>query len=218
MSQQAISSSFSVTSTRGESSSLTAVLARLNLTQFLEGFKSEGYETSVDLAEINIAKVEQICGSIGMQSGHTLRFCRWVREQQHLGVDIVGSRKSHFREAAAEVDPTDVPQQGSQLPCSEKNEVRPTFEVQPLTLMTRLESLLRCPITQEPMADPVTTSDGQSYERSAIEQWFNSGQNPSPATGKTLIHKNLVPAFAFRGVIHEVFPEARERFEAAYEV
>jgi hypothetical protein len=68
------------------------------------------------------------------------------------------------------------------------------------------------------MADPVNTLDGHSYERSAIEQWFNDGKNTSPITGKTLIHKNLVPAFALRNAIHEVFPEARERFEAAFEV
>jgi len=67
------------TDTGDESSSLSAVLAELNLKQFLEGFLSEGYETSVDLAEINTAQVEQVCANIGMQSGHTLRFCRWVR-------------------------------------------------------------------------------------------------------------------------------------------
>jgi hypothetical protein len=68
------------------------------------------------------------------------------------------------------------------------------------------------------MADPVTTHDGQSYERSAIEQWFNSGKSISPATGATLMHQNLVPVFALRSAIHEAFPEARERFEAAREV
>jgi len=65
------------------------------------------------------------------------------------------------------------------------------------------------------MADPVSTPDGQSYERSAIEQWFNSGKDTSPATGSTLIHQNLVPNIALRNIIHEVCPEARERFEAA---
>jgi hypothetical protein len=63
------------------------------------------------------------------------------------------------------------------------------------------------------MADPVSTPDGQSYERTAIEQWFNSGEDTSPATGAALIHQNLVPNIALRNIIHEVCPEAREHFE-----
>ena len=77
---------------------------------------------------------------------------------------------------------------------------------------------MRCPISQKSMADPVFAPDGQSYERSAIEQWFSSGKNTSPATGATLLDQNLVPAFALRRAIHGAFPEARERFEAILEV
>ena len=68
------------------------------------------------------------------------------------------------------------------------------------------------------MADPVGTADGQSYDRSAIEQWFSLGNNTSPATGAALANLNLAPAFALRSVIHEAFPEALHRFENTQEV
>lgn len=34
-------------------------------------------------------------------------------------------------------------------------------------------NLLCCPITKENMTDPVMTDDGYTYERSAIEQWYD---------------------------------------------
>ena len=49
----------------------------------------------------------------------------------------------------------------------------------------------RCPITCEPMSDPVICSDGFSYERKAIEEWFRS-HNTSPATNEQVI-KTLIP-------------------------
>jgi hypothetical protein len=195
-------------SNRGETTSLSAVLAELNLTQFLEGFISEGFVTSVDLAGINTAQAEQVCGNVGMKIGHTLRFCRWVREQ-HSGVSL-DVHASQLLEAAEEGPSEEA--EGS--PPGEELEASRAFEAQSPTLATRLEAWMRCPITKDPMADPVVTHDGQSYERSAIEQWFNSGKVTSPATGATLTHQNLVPEFALRGAIHEAFPEARERFEA----
>ena len=37
-------------------------------------------------------------------------------------------------------------------------------------------NLMRCPITEAPFQDPVVASDGYTYERYAIEHWFQSGQ------------------------------------------
>jgi hypothetical protein len=85
-------------------------------------------------------------------------------------------------------------------------------------LVARIEGLMLCPVTLDPMADPVITSDGQTYDRSAIETWFNSGKTTSPATGAVLDNLNLVTPIALRNAIHETFPEAREQFEAALQV
>ncbi|KAK7292841.1 hypothetical protein RJT34_15695 [Clitoria ternatea] len=39
-----------------------------------------------------------------------------------------------------------------------------------------------CPITQDVMVDPVETSSGQTFERSAIEKWFAEGNKLCPLT------------------------------------
>ena len=39
-----------------------------------------------------------------------------------------------------------------------------------------------CPITLSKMSDPVVTSDGQTYERTAIEDWLKT-HDTSPLTG-----------------------------------
>ena len=43
-----------------------------------------------------------------------------------------------------------------------------------------------CPITGEIMEDPVSTIDGNSYERTAIERWFATRRITSPLTGARL--------------------------------
>ena len=58
-----------------------------------------------------------------------------------------------------------------------------------------------CPITQELMSDPVMASDGHTYERAAIERWFESNQT-SPLTGEELASKALVPNMMIRSMVH----------------
>ena len=57
-----------------------------------------------------------------------------------------------------------------------------------------------CPITLEIMRDPVTTADGQAYERAAIERWLLA-HDTSPLTGMRLHVKHLSPAIALRQLI-----------------
>jgi hypothetical protein len=45
---------------------------------------------------------------------------------------------------------------------------------------------LVCTITSELFVDPVTTSDGETYERGAIEHWFALGHTTSPSTNQEL--------------------------------
>ena len=56
---------------------------------------------------------------------------------------------------------------------------------------------LVCPITQEVMDDPVITSDGHTFERSAIEAWL-SNNSTNPMTGGEIPSKALTPNFALR--------------------
>lgn len=68
-------------------------------------------------------------------------------------------------------------------------------------LQARLEELRAqpCPITGEVMLDPVITMDGYTYERAAIETWFQSSDR-SPMTNLS-ISATLVPNIAIRQVI-----------------
>ena len=59
-----------------------------------------------------------------------------------------------------------------------------------------------CPITQEVMSDPVSTVDGQTYERSAIARWL-ARKKTSPLTGMALETTALIPNHALRKLIEE---------------
>ena len=59
-----------------------------------------------------------------------------------------------------------------------------------------------CSITCDVMDDPVSTIDGQTYERGAIEQWFRN-RNTSPLTGALLDDKRLIPNISLRNAIEE---------------
>jgi hypothetical protein len=59
-----------------------------------------------------------------------------------------------------------------------------------------------CPITGDIMRDPVTTADGQTYERAAIQTWLERSDT-SPAAGARLPSKTLTPNIALRQAIEE---------------
>ena len=63
-----------------------------------------------------------------------------------------------------------------------------------------------CPITAEIMTDPVSTSDGFTYERAAITEWLRT-KDTSPSTGATLEITMLIPNLSLRSMIRS-FVEA----------
>lgn len=58
-----------------------------------------------------------------------------------------------------------------------------------------------CPITQDIMRDPVTCSDGFTYERNAIAEWFMSGKFTSPMTNDVLTNTDFRANFTLRDSI-----------------
>jgi hypothetical protein len=70
-----------------------------------------------------------------------------------------------------------------------------------------LPAELTCPITTELFVDPVFTSDGQVYERKAIERWLQTHET-SPLSGEVLDHKGLTPAPLVRGMCRKLAEEA----------
>jgi hypothetical protein len=58
--------------------------------------------------------------------------------------------------------------------------------------------------------DPVVTADGQTYERSWIQDWFSRGHTTSPLTNLPLVHTNLTPNIALRNSIEEFLKQHPE--------
>ncbi len=64
-----------------------------------------------------------------------------------------------------------------------------------LDKMEALEGMPCCPITKEPMREPVVAADGHTYERRAILRWLETS-DCSPLTGTVLAHKDVVVNFS----------------------
>lgn len=58
------------------------------------------------------------------------------------------------------------------------------------------------------MIDPVITSDGHTYERSAIEKWLNYN-NQSPMTREIITKDSIVPNIALRDIINKHFKKSK---------
>lgn len=74
-------------------------------------------------------------------------------------------------------------------------------------LQSRHSSLV-CPITQEIMSDPVIAEDGHSYERLALQRWFDEQQRQgkpctSPVTNAELQRSCMITNHALRIMIDE---------------
>jgi hypothetical protein len=72
------------------------------------------------------------------------------------------------------------------------------------TVSVCAESQLLCADVQVRLRDPVIASDGQTYERSAIEGWFQTlggGPPRSPVTGQLMPSAALLPNLAVRDLV-----------------
>ena len=76
----------------------------------------------------------------------------------------------------------------------------------PITLSPEVLASFYCPISYDPMNDPVICADGQTYNRSSIETWFAGGHITSPLTGAPLPHLELIPNIVLRNIILSHFP------------
>ncbi|XP_021727303.1 U-box domain-containing protein 11-like [Chenopodium quinoa] len=60
-----------------------------------------------------------------------------------------------------------------------------------------------CPISLEIMRDPVIVATGQTYERSYIQRWIDSGNMTCPKTQQKLVHNTLTPNYVLRSLIYQ---------------
>lgn len=68
-----------------------------------------------------------------------------------------------------------------------------------------------CPITQEVMLEPVVCSDGFTYEKRAITEWFLSGKYTSPMTNETLTNTEYKINNELRYEIHKFLYEDEDQ-------
>ena len=74
---------------------------------------------------------------------------------------------------------------------------------------SEIEEDLVCPITCELIHDPVFASDGNTYERAAIEAWFAMDKVTSPMTNAPLASLVLTPNNLARRLIAKILEECR---------
>merc|ERR1711964_219396 len=61
----------------------------------------------------------------------------------------------------------------------------------------------QCPISLEVMADPVVIVSGHTYERAAIEKWFNEGHRTCPKSHVWVENTTTVPNHTLRTMIQD---------------
>ncbi len=85
---------------------------------------------------------------------------------------------------------------------TDEEESHPTNLYDDVDFGDSLPDGFKCPIGLTIMSDPVICSDGHSYERHNIREWFKRN-NKSPKTGLELRSKTLIPNHSLRSSIEE---------------
>ncbi|KAI3798964.1 hypothetical protein L1987_34251 [Smallanthus sonchifolius] len=73
--------------------------------------------------------------------------------------------------------------------------------------LSDVPSVFICPISLEPMEDPVTLCTGQTYERSNILKWFSLGHFTCPTTMQELWDDSVTPNKTLHQLIHTWFSQ-----------
>ena len=85
------------------------------------------------------------------------------------------------------------------------------FEYNNKKIMVDVPHDFICVISHDIMHDPVILSDGHSYERNCVIEWFNLNKNISPKTGAQLANKHIIPNYTLKGVIDEIKKEIYDK-------
>ncbi|KAD6795818.1 hypothetical protein R6Q59_020257 [Mikania micrantha] len=73
--------------------------------------------------------------------------------------------------------------------------------------LSEIPSVFICPISLEPMEDPVTLCTGQTYQRSNILKWFSMGHFTCPTTMQELWDDSITPNNTLQKLIHTWFSQ-----------
>ena len=99
--------------------------------------------------------------------------------------------------------------------CKRKAEAEPPQEYRvPSPCDDEMLEEYKCPITCDLPAWPVVAEDGMTYDRPAIEEWFQKGQGKSPMTNE-LMGTKLVDAVQTRNAIERMIRKGIIQGDAA---
>ncbi|CAA7387697.1 unnamed protein product [Spirodela intermedia] len=98
---------------------------------------------------------------------------------------------------------------GVGLPAGEKLDLREMIEEATAAAEDDIPAVFICPISLEPMVDPVTLCTGQTYERSNILRWFSLGHHTCPTTMQELWDDAVTPNRTLRQLMHAWFSQRR---------
>lgn len=90
-----------------------------------------------------------------------------------------------------------------------QDELQPTTSIADNALTNVPEEFL-CPITHEIMRTPVNCSDGFTYEKQAITEWFLAGKFTSPMTNELLPNTDYYVNHELRTEIHKFLYSKQE--------
>ncbi|KAM0883245.1 hypothetical protein ACQ4PT_031766 [Festuca glaucescens] len=129
-------------------------------------------ETMADMKKESVALHEMVISSGGESDG-----C----------VDEMSSLLKRLKDCVITQEPT------SEALCGRSSSIKHRSPIIP--------DEFRCPISLELMQDPVIVSSGQTYERSCIQKWLDSGHKTCPKTQLPLTHTSLTPNFVLKSLI-----------------
>ncbi|MQM07252.1 hypothetical protein Taro_040090 [Colocasia esculenta] len=94
---------------------------------------------------------------------------------------------------------------GGGLGTAEKLDLKKMIEE--LDAADDIPTVFICPISLEPMVDPVTLCTGQTYERSNILKWFSMGRLTCPTTMQEIWDDAVTPNKTLHQLIHTWFSQ-----------
>lgn len=69
---------------------------------------------------------------------------------------------------------------------------------------------MQCPLSHQLLSEPVVASDGNTYERAALEAWLEAGNTTSPVTEQPLTSTTWYPNAMLKQLLQDVMLQGRD--------
>ncbi|CAN1157098.1 U-box domain-containing protein 24 [Linum perenne] len=168
--------------------------------EILEKIESGIQERKVDRSYAN-SLVAQIAQAVGISNEQSAL----KKELEEFKDEVENTRLRKDQAEAIQMDQIIALLERADAASSPREKERKYFTKRKSLGSQTLEPLqsFYCPITRDVMVDPVETSSGQTFERSAIEKWMAEGNNKCPLTLVSLDTSILRPNKTLKQSIEE---------------